>query len=846
MKPTIFLFLSLFLTACHTTQVTNQSGSDFNLDWKFSFAEKAPAWEEDFNDTQWRTLNLPHDWAIEQSIDSSIVFWQGTGHFPSEGIGWYRKTFPTPINDNEVCYVHFDGVYNNATIWINGTELGFHPYGYSPFYYDLTPYLHKNGQENVLAVKIDHTRYADSRWYTGAGIYRKVNLISVNKLHIPIWGVYATTPEVSKQAAKVHLTVDVRNDYDEPQSGRLTTVIYDPAGKEVNKQQIDIAIDSLEQVVLDFTIDQPQLWDTDTPNLYKAVLTIAMAGKVVDQFEQTFGIRSIRFDADKGFFLNGENKKIKGVCLHHDGGLVGTAVPIGVWRRRLETLKASGCNAIRSAHNPASSEFLDLCDEMGFLVQDEFFDEWDNPKDKRFNMNQQSEHYETQSYVEHFQEWAERDIRTTMLSHRNHPSIIQWSIGNEIEWTYTRNQNATGFFNNMDWKGNYFWSEPPFSTQKIKEMLETLPNGKYDIGKTAQQLADWTRLYDTTRAVTANCILPSASHLSGYIDALDIAGYSYRRVLYNYGHENYPTKPIMGMENVPHYHEWKAVMDNDHIAGTYLWTGVDYLGEIRDKFPTRTGGSGLLDLAGFPKPQYYMFQALWTEEPMVYMTTNLPKQLKSRNKQLYRVESDLSVSLVNPDSWKRMLWGWQTVNQHWNYQPGDTVIVEVMSNCPSVELFLNNQSLGTKQLTDFPDHILKWAVPYTPGELKAIGQGTNQTVNYSYHTAGVAKAMEVVSDKKGLAANHYDVAHLRVQLVDENGHPSNDNRLVAFEVSEHLEILGIDNGAPVNGQDVHTNQMTTDKGRVLLIVQAKDLKGQGTITVKSEGLPDQKMVLAIQ
>ncbi|MGS0523886.1 glycoside hydrolase family 2 TIM barrel-domain containing protein [Zobellia nedashkovskayae] len=287
--------------------------------------------------------------------------------------------------------------------------------------------------------------------------------------------------------------------------------------------------------------------------------------------------------------------KIKGVCLHHDGGMVGAAVPDDVWRRRLTKLKKAGCNAIRISHNPGSEAFLNLCDEMGFLVQDEFFDEWDNPKDKRKNMNEQSVDYVTRGYTEHFQEWAEKDLKNTILAHRNHPSIIQWSIGNEIEWTYPRNTDATGFFNNMGWQGNYFFSEPPFTPEQIKEQLKTLPKEKYDIGKTAQKLAKWTKELDTTRYVTANCILPSASHLSGYTDALDVVGYSYRRVIYDYGHKNYPNEVIMGTENLPQWHEWKAVMERPFISGLFLWTGIDYMGESNGGWPKKGTNSGLLN-----------------------------------------------------------------------------------------------------------------------------------------------------------------------------------------------------------------------------------------------------------
>lgn len=476
-------------------------------------------------------------------------------------------------------------------------------------------------------------------------------------------------------------------------------------------------------------IQQPQLWGLTNPHLYTAVTTIHKDGSVVDTYKTRFGIRKFRFDTDTGFFLNGENMKIKGVCLHHDVGLVGAAVPKGVWKRRLQILKDGGTNAIRVSHNPASKVLLEVCDELGLLVQDEFFDEWDNPKDKRYNKwEEKSTDYITRGYGEHFQEWAHKDLTNVMLSHRNHPSIFQWSIGNEIEWTYPRNAATTGFFDNMSWQGNYFWSEPPHSIEKIKHLMETLPRGKYDIGETAQKLSRWTKEIDTTRPVIANCILPSSSHLSGYADALDIVGYSYRRVLYDYGHENYPEKPIMGTENVAQYHEWKAIEERPFISGTFLWTGADYMGEIRDGWPTRSQPSGMINTASFPKGSYYMMKSLWTEEPMIHIAT------QTLEKSLYRLEGDQLLE-KKKDGWKHYLWSWQEVNEHWNYNENETVVTEIYSNCDEVELFLNGKSLGRQKLSETVGHIFKWASPYKAGTLLAIGSKNGQIVEAQLITA---------------------------------------------------------------------------------------------------------------
>ncbi|MDP4624509.1 MAG: DUF4982 domain-containing protein [Akkermansiaceae bacterium] len=811
---------------------------DFNTDWRFSLDQKADAYEPALDDSAWRELNLPHDWVIENSARPDQPFYQATGVIPGEGIGWYRKHFNTGDLTDKKVTVLFDGIYNNSEVWINGHPLGFHPYGYSPFHYDLTPHL-KQDSENVLVVKVDHTRFADSRWYTGAGIYRNVELITTDKLHIPVWGTFVTTPQVSEEEAKVVANIQVRNNYGTDRKIELKTSIHAPDGSLVGEAdtQVTVTAHATYPALQEITLKQPQLWDIENPHLYTAVSRITADGKTIDESTTRFGIRSIRFDADNGFFLNGKNMKIKGVCLHHDGGLVGAAVPKGVWRRRLEILRDGGCNAIRSAHNPASDEFLDLCDEMGFLVQDEFFDEWDNPKDKRFNMNQKEVHYETQGYAEHFQEWAERDLKNVMLSHRNHPSIIQWSIGNEIEWTYPRNAKATGFFDNMNWDGNYFWSEPPHSPEKIQELLRTLPRERYDIGKTAQKLASWTRELDTTRPVTANCILPSASHFSGYADALDVIGYSYRRVLYDYGHRLLPDKPIMGTENLGQWHEWKAIIERDHISGTFLWTGIDYQGEVRADYPSRTNGSGLLDTAGFAKPSFHMYKTLWSDEPHIHLATQVLEEVGAKGKPLYKLEPNGDVSLTDPTNWERALWNWHNVNDHWNYDTDKTMVVESYTNCEEAELFLNGKSIGTKRLADFEDRIMKWSLAYEPGELKIVATKNGREVSDTIVTHGEPASIRLTADKFQLKADGYDVSHLVAQLADAKGNPvKTEDREITFEVGEGLKVLGVDNGSDKNVQDFQSNKIVTHHGRALLIVQSKTSPSSSEIKAASADL----------
>lgn len=833
MKKTYPLSIFIFILVCTSTGLVGCSSDkveeigiakDFNFDWEFMLMDSISG------EGKWKSVQIPHDWSVEASFDS-IKGEGATGYLPG-GIGVYRKEFPLQLKDDQMAYLLFDGVYNNTTVILNGQELGFHPYGYSPFYFDISSKLGVT-DNHLLQVKVDRSRYADSRWYTGSGIYRNVQLLVKNKLHIPVWGVFLTTPKVSKDQAQVVLEIQVKNALSEDKNIQVVTELWDQSGKKVASKTSQIAVSPNQKNVIHqkIGVNNPMLWDIDNPSLYRAEIKLVQNNNTVDRYETSFGIRSFRFDVDEGFFLNGKNLKIKGVCLHHDAGLVGAAVPKGVWKRRLSKLKKAGCNAIRSAHNPASQEFLELCDEMGFLVQDEFFDEWDNPKDKRKNMNEQTVDYITRGYTEHFQEWAEKDLKNTVLAHRNHPSIIQWSIGNEIEWTYPRNGDATGFFNNMHWSGNYFWELPPYSPKKIRARLSELPKAQYDIGETARKLAKWTRELDTTRYIIANCILPSASHESGYTDALDMVGYSYRRVLYDYGHENYPDKPIMGTENLGQWHEWKAVMDRPFISGTFLWTGIDYMGESNGGWPKKGSASGLLDMAGFEKPSYHMFKSLWNDEPHIYLAT----QIEDRS--IYKVNSQGDPVERKTDGWKRALWGWHDVNEHWNYDENQTIVAEVYSNCESVELFLNENSLGVKNLADFNDRVYKWAVPYEKGVLKAIGKRNGKTVQTQVITSSKPVSLELSLDKEELEANGYDVAHLVVQLKDAKGNPvKSEEKEITFEVEGDIRILGVDNGSIRNVQDYRSQSIVTYKGRCMLIVQSTRNKSKINIKAISKGL----------
>ena len=519
-------------------------------------------------------------------------------------------------------------MYNNAKFWLNEKLLGENPYGYSPVYFEVTDFINDNTEENIFTVRVDHSRYADSRWYTGSGIYRNVKIITLNKLHIPVWGTYITTPEITANKATVHLEVKVENDIDSESSFTLSTEVIDSEGNKVAKKvdQVNLSAKGKDAFYQRFTVARPKLWDCENPNMYKAITSIIQDGEIVDKYTTPFGIRSLRFDKDQGFFLNGKPTLAKGVCLHHDGGLVGAAVPKGVWKRRLEKLKEAGCNAIRTSHNPYSQEFLDLCDELGFLVQNEFFDEMDLPKDKRRNYHDHHDDYITRGYTEHFQEWGKSDLTRTMLRDRNHPCVFEWSIGNEIEWTYLHYRYVTGqwFENNTpNGNGSEFWRDgPKLSPEELKERYDAVPERKYVLAETAKRINGWVKELDTTRPTTANLIIPQVSLVSGYADAIDVVGYSRRYKDYHWARKHFPDKIITWSENSFSWETWKYVIENPGAFSEYMWTGIAYMGEADGRWPGKGSGGIMLDFAGFERQGWNYFKSVWVNEPHISIGTN--------------------------------------------------------------------------------------------------------------------------------------------------------------------------------------------------------------------------------
>jgi beta-galactosidase len=543
--------------------------TSFDLDWRFLKADVPVAEQPTFDDAPWRTLSVPHDWSIEGPYDQNNPTSHGGGYLPS-GIGWYRKHFTLPTDyAQRRAFIEFDGVMANSDVWVNGFHLGKRPYGYVSFRYELTGHLNFGPDKpNVLAVRADNSAQPASRWYTGAGIYRHVRLVVTDPVHIDQWGVFVTTPKVASDQAVVHVQTTVVNQSDTPREVTLQTTILAPDGKAVQPVEASQTIPAGKSVYFqqDITVKNPQLWDLDHPNLYSVSSKVLAAGATLDDDITPFGIREFRFDAATGFWLNGKNMKLKGVCLHHDGGGLGAAVPLRAWERRFELLKQVGVNAIRTAHNPPAPDFLDLCDRMGLLVMDELFDCWTvakNPCD----------------YHLYFNEWSKIDARDTVRRDRNHPSIILYSAGNEIHDT----PNA--------------------------ELARGILKGLVEVFHEA----------DPARPVTQALFRPNVSrdYDNGLADMLDVIGQNYREGELVAAHQAKPERKVLGTENGHDQRVWLALRDNEFMSGQFLWSGIDYLGEAN--WPNISSRFGLIDRTGTFRPRAYERQSWWSNHPMVHI-----------------------------------------------------------------------------------------------------------------------------------------------------------------------------------------------------------------------------------
>lgn len=775
----------------------------FNNDWKFHKGDVANA-EKNINDTTtWRDVNLPHDWSIEGPFSDEWA--SATGFLPG-GIGWYKKTFTAPASwQSKKIFIYFDGVYKNSTVWLNGHYLGNRPNGFIPFEYELSNYLNYNGA-NTLTVKVDHSEFADSRWYTGSGIYRNVYLKIKDPLHVANWGVEFSANNISQNTAAANAKITVVNQKNADEQVIIQCSLKNAKGITVAKSSKQINIKSLDTSVSNivFNIQNPELWSINNPALYKLSVSLSINNKTVDEYTENTGIRSIRIDAGSGFFLNDENIKLKGVCIHDDAGALGVAVPEAVWRSRLQLLKDAGCNSIRLSHNPHADYMYKLCDELGFLVLDEAFDEWETGKNKwikGWNVGTPGK----DGYSKYFKDWADIDVRDMILRSYNHPSVIAWSIGNEIDYPndpYSSKVLDSG--NNPQIYGRGYLPDHPAASR---------------LGELSKQLVSVVKKYDTTRPVTAALAGVVMSNTTSYPDNLDWVGYNYQEYRYADDHAKYPQRKIYGSENGKQLSAWNAVDSNEFISAQYLWTGIDYLGEA-GKWPQRSNGAGLIDLAGFAKPEYYFRQSLWSDKPMIYIGTT-----KSPN------DNDKNI-------WRNL-----SAEPTWNWKEGDTVRVNCFTNCDEAELFLNGRSLGKKSLSQFSNRIINWNVSYAAGELKVIGYMHGaQSTSYSLKTAADVYAIKAVVEKDTLSKS--GVVQIAMYIVDKNGIPvyAADNE-VSISINDNASLLGLESGSSSSHEDYKANKRKALRGKLKAYIQIPKNSGNISVDISSPGLVTQHVKL---
>jgi len=767
----------------------------FNDQWKFHLGDIQQAAEASFNDQAWERVTLPHDWTVAGPFSSQWA--SATGYLPG-GIGWYRKTFELPKHDEKAKYtIYFDGVYKNAEVWINGHYLGKRPNGFISFYYDLSPYV-KSGT-NTLSVKVDHSQFADARWYTGSGIYRNVYLLKQNPLHIATWGVGFNTPKVSDKEAVGHISIDLVNENASKENAILEIKLLDEDGQVVAKEEQNLRLsgNKKQQLQTKLTLANPQRWSVDAPYLYTLAVKLSLGEKTMDEYQENVGFRTFRFDADSGFFLNDQNMKLKGVCIHDDAGALGVATFENVWRRRLETLKEGGVNAIRMSHNPHADFFYTLCDELGLLVMDEAFDEWEFGKNKwisGWNVGAPGK----DGYHEHFKEWAITDVKDMILRNRNRPSVILWSIGNEVDYPndpYSHEVLSDGNNPQIYGKG-YLPDHPPASR----------------LGKLSKDLVDAAKSVDTTRPITAALAGVVMSNTTTYPANVDIVGYNYQEYRYAEDHANYPSRIIYGSENGMQYKAWLAVDTNAYISGQFLWTGIDYLGEA-GKWPSRSNGAGLLDLAGLPKPEYYFRQSLWAEKPMVYIGTS-----------------------PVPESEDNGIWSHKRADPVWSETHGKQQRITTFSNAEEVELFLNGKSFGRKAKKTSATGFLYWDIAYEAGELTA--KAYNNGVEIAHHTIQSSKKPIKLSGQLLGSDPSAPLKEILVTAVDENNnqvYAADD--VIDVQIDGPAAFRGMENGDHQNLSSYTSPTNRLFKGKVVIYLHKLTEDKPVQLHIKSKAFP---------
>jgi len=806
MKYLLILLLPVVLFAGCSGNKNQHPRNVYLLDkgWEFINKEVENAESPDITTDDWETVTVPHDWAISGKFDKSIdaqkvmVIEDGervpklrtgrTGGLPWIGIGWYRKALDIPTSyKNKRIQVQFDGAMSHAKVYLNGDYIGEWPYGYASFGFDVTNHVHFGG-ENILAVRLENKENS-SRWYPGAGLYRNVRMVVTNPVHVKQWGTYLTTPDIQKGKGTVNLKTTVLNPEGKAENVTVETQILSPEGEVLTTISSDATLKKNETMAEQkLNVPQPQLWSVDSPVLYTAVTRILKNGKVLDEYKTPFGFRYFKFTNNNGFFLNGKRLQLKGVCLHHDLGPLGAAVNLSALRYRMKLLKEMGCNAIRTSHNPPSPEKLQLADEMGFLILDEAFDEWKHGKTKN-------------GYNTLWDDWAEKDMVAFIHRDRNHPSVIAWSVGNEVR-----------------------------------------EQGMKDGSKYCQFLVDICKREDPIRPTTAGFNNWKGAINNGLADIVDVPGWNYKPQRYQFIHENHPNWKMYGSETastvssrgeyffpaevrvmytrVPYqcssfdmeYPSWATSPDREFVAqdsfkfmaGEFVWTGIDYLGEptpYNIQWPSRSSYFGIIDLCGIPKDRYYLYQSHWTNKDVLHL---LPT---------------------------------------WNWEPGQKVSVHCYTSFNKGELFLNGKSLGVRQKD--PSNLYttyRWVwnnIIYEPGELKvvALDENNNPIKEEVVRTAGKPAKIILRPDRTEILADGKELAFITVSVVDENGVlcPHADN-LINFKVEGEGTVKAVGNGDPTSLESFVKPFRKTFNGKCMAIVQSTTNPGNMTFTAEGDGL----------
>lgn len=769
----------LFSCVSAFSQISFGDSKKINDNWKFNLQDISEAKNTTFDDSKWQSVNVPHDWSVKGQLSPTLA--SCTGYLPA-GIAWYRKSINIPQSKaREKVYLYFEGVYNRSEVFINGHSLGKRPNGYISFAYDATPFV-KYGGENTISVRVDHSQSADSRWYTGSGIYRNVWVVYANPVHIAQWGVYAY-PEVKKGAGTLNVEVEVENGSSAKSTLTVVNELISKDGKSVAKasNKVEVAAKQSVKIAAKMNVKNPQLWDLEHPNLYQLKTTVLKDGKQIDQTVTKTGFRTFTFDANNGFALNGTWMKMKGVCLHHDAGVLGSAVPREVWETRLKTLKEIGVNAIRTSHNPQAPIFYELCDELGILVLNEAYDEWEFPKRKWL----EGWNYGTPGFegsFDIFADYGEKDLEDFVRRDRNHLSVFAWSIGNEVDYPNDPYSHPV-----LD-KGKDGFGQAAYGGYK-KDAPDAMR-----LGVIAKRLVAAVKKYDKSRPTTAGLAGVAMSNETEYPGALDITGYNYTESKYKSDHEKYPNRVIFGSENVHDMEPWLAVKNNKHIFGQFLWTGIDYLGES-GRWPSRGFYSGLVDFAGVIKPRGYFRQSLWSDKPMAYIGTYPLKDTKD----------------VSKDAWAI-----------WNYNPGEKIRVVCYTNAAKARLELNGKVVGETKAYDEKTGIIYWDIPFAAGKLEAVGLDKNDKEVSRYAITSSQQPAELtIADTNITIAKDKGVAKIMVQLKDQNGLPVmlSDNE-VTCTITGPGTLLGLEAGNNSDMTDYTDNIQRVYHGHIAAYIQA--------------------------